>query len=63
MIHLHDLKPSDIGRWVVYRSYGSEVGRLKGWNNLFLFVDFSCDRQWNDYTGQPVNPEDCEFKE
>jgi hypothetical protein len=67
MIHIHDLSLGDIGRWVEYRSHNRvEFGRLKSWNNSFIFVVFKCDEQWDrywDFTGQSVNPEDLEFKE
>jgi hypothetical protein len=66
-MNIRDLKLTDIGRWVVYSSHNkAEVGRLKSWNNSFIFVVFTCDGQWErywEYTGQSVNPEDCELKE
>jgi hypothetical protein len=68
MIHLHDLRLSDIGRWVVYHAPHCkvEVGRLKGWNQKVVHVVYKCDGQWErywDFTGQATDPADLEFKE
>ena len=71
MIHLHDLTHTDIGRWVVRASVGSryitlEQGRIKGWNQQFVFVVYKCDGHWDrywEYTGAATNPEELEFVE
>jgi hypothetical protein len=66
MIHLHDLKPSDIGRWVVYGDRWLEEGRIKSWNQHVVWVVYKCDGQWDRYdefTAAPTDPRDLEFKE
>ena len=79
MIHLHDLTLSDIGRWVVYRSFNKvEEGRIKSWNQSVIWVVYNCNagdrkvdpgrywKAWSEYekfTGQPTDPNDLEFKE
>lgn len=69
MIHLHELRLSDIGRWVVYRDrFDSkpDVGRIKSWNQKFIFVVYRCAGNWDDfasYTGVATAPDDLEFKE
>ena len=66
MIAIKDLQESDIGRWVEYRGSGGEVeqGKLKGWNDRFIFVVYKCAGQWTKfklYTGQATKPEDLHF--
>lgn len=57
------LERNDIGRWVIYRDYmGKEFkGRIKGWNDRYVFVVFSCDGNWDrfyDYTAEAVDKND-----
>ena len=58
------LKDTDIGRWVVYTNTGSghkEIGRIKSWNNKFIFVVYNCNHEWDrfqDFTGCATSPED-----
>jgi hypothetical protein len=65
MIHIPDLTLSDIGRWVVYNSgRRAEEGRLKGWNQQFIFVVYACDKQWDryyDFTAAATDPGKCVF--
>jgi len=66
MIDLVGLRKSDIGRWVEYAAtFGdAERGKLKGWNDKFIFVVYKCAGEWNrfkDYTGQATSPEDLKF--
>ena len=61
-----ELTKKDIGRWVVYKpSFGKpEKGRIKSWNDKYIFVVYKCDHQWNrfqDFTGCATDPEDLEF--
>jgi len=70
MIKLSELKESDVGRLVVYRSKGGdkvERGKISSWNNRFVFVN------WEIYPGRHLvsfgcapaatYPEDLEFVE
>lgn len=73
MIDIKSLTKKDIGRWVVYkRKYGKthhhpqtkKFGRLKSWNNLFIFVVYQCADNWQDfmiYTGCATYPKYLEF--
>jgi hypothetical protein len=66
MINIKDLKPEDVGRWVRYIPCvgAPEPGRIKSWNDTFVFVVYKCDQQWDrftDYTGCATSPEDLEF--
>ena len=66
MIDLAKLTKEDIGRWVEYRGTGGEVerGRLKGWNEQFIFVVYKCAGEWNrfqDFTGVATKPTDLSF--
>lgn len=66
MIDIAKLRKEDIGRWVEYRGYGGELerGRLKGWNDKFIFVVYRCDSEWyrfQDFTGVATCQEDLSF--
>jgi len=66
MIDIAKLTKKDIGRWVLYRGFGheKEEGRLKSWNDKYIFVVYKCDGQWDrfqDFTGCVTLPEDLEF--
>lgn len=57
--------PSDIGRWVLYRPK-NEKGRIKSYNDKFIFVVYKCDNNWDDYqnyTGEATKRENLEFTE
>lgn len=60
-----ELRPEDIGRWVTYWPTG-EKGRIKSWNNSFVFVVYRCDDNWSDYanyTAASTHPAAIEFCE
>jgi len=68
MIDVTKLEESDIGRWVqLIKYYGDTaraLGKIKSWNNKYIFVVFKCDGQWAnyaDYTGEAVDPSRLEF--
>jgi len=68
MIDINKLKDSDIGRWVVfsYPQYGmeKELGRIKSWNDKWIFVVYACGGQWSkyaDYTGCASDPYQLNF--
>lgn len=59
-------KDKDIGKWVEYKaSHGAtERGRIKGWNNKFIFVVYKCGGEWDrfkNFTGQATYPRDLKF--
>jgi hypothetical protein len=57
MIELSKLTAADIGRWVVYLPTRAR-GRIKGWNDRFVFVVYRADDNWEDYTAAATEPED-----
>lgn len=66
MIDIAALTKEDIGRGVVYLpSLGSpEKGRIKSWNDKYIFVVYKCDSQWDrfqEFTGCATDPKDLEF--
>lgn len=68
MIDLAQLTKNDIGKWIEYRGRGGEVerGRIKSWNDKFIFVVYRCNNEWHkfqDFTGAATNPEDLVFLE
>ncbi len=65
MIDIAELTKDDIGKWVKYNDdFKPEKGRIKSWNDKYIFVVYKCDHQWDrfqDYTGCATKPEDLEF--
>lgn len=66
MIDIKGLTEKDVGRWVVYTGgFGSsEKGRIKSWNDKYIFVVYKCGGEWNrfqDFTGVSTNPDELEF--
>jgi len=66
MISIAALTEADVGRWVAYKPAcgDSEKGRIKSFNDKFVFVVYKCDFQWDrfqDFTGCATDPEDLEF--
>ena len=66
-IDINNLTKQDTGRYVVYTSeHGTaEIGRIKSWNNNFIFVVYKCDNNWNlyeEYTAAATKPDDLTFK-
>lgn len=60
---ISDLTPDDVGRWVTYipTCGNPEQGKIKSWNDKFIFVVYSCAGNWDrfkDYTGCATNPGD-----
>lgn len=66
MIKISDLTDKDVGRYVTYiPSHGKqELGRIKAWNERFIFVVYSCGDNWinfREYTAASTRPEDLHF--
>ena len=65
-VKIKQLTSKDIGRWVEYTSSDGkkEQGKIKGWNNEYIFVVYQCENRWDkfqDYTGVATNPENLKF--
>ena len=63
---ISELTKDDIGKWVLYEGYAGEQekGRIKSWNNNFIFVVYKCDNQWHrfqDFTGNATDPRQLRF--
>lgn len=68
MVKIKDLKQNDVGRWVRYTPQvgNEEIGRIKSWNEKFIFVVYKCDNQWErfqDFTAAATDPADLTFIE
>lgn len=62
MVEIKKLITNDVGKWVAYFDvYGQpEIGRIKSWNEHYVFVVFKCDNNWSEfenYTGCACSPE------
>lgn len=58
MVDLKELTDEDIGQWVEYWP-GKEKGRIKSWNNSFVFVVYHCGDDWENfqnYTAAATHP-------
>lgn len=65
-IDITKLTDADIGRWVEYKPLKGQLekGRIKSWNDKWIFVVYKCDKNWNDfknYTAAATNPKDLTF--
>ena len=75
MIEIKELKKEDVGKWVIYNKKENELlteqtfgrmekGKIKCWNDKFIFVVYKCDNQWDrfqDFTGCATSPEDLSY--
>ncbi len=61
------LTGADIGKWVEFASHnGAEQGRIKSFNDKWIFVVFHCADNWDDfrnYTAAACAPESITFIE
>ena len=67
MIDIRDLTEEDLGRYVIYTdgSEGKQRGRIKDWNDTWIFVVYHCADEWDnyrDYTGCATTPSDLKFE-
>ena len=55
----------DIGKWVEYQGHNyTQKGRMKSFNDKWVFVVFHCDGNWDnyrDYTGCACDPGDLKW--
>ena len=66
MIDVDRLTETDVGRWVEYCPSAGLKGRIKSWNERWIFVVYHCDDNWPDYqnyTGAATEPNDLNFTE
>lgn len=66
MIRIEKLTKHDIGRWVFYigRHKPKQAGRIKSWNDHWVFVVYHCDEQWDcfeNYTAAATDPKELKF--
>ena len=66
MIDINKLTKKDVGRWVIYSNgFKEEEGKIKSWNDVFIFVVYHCDDNWDkyqDYTGCATEGRHLAFK-
>ena len=67
VVKIEELTQEDIGRRVIYKpGFENEEGKIKSWNDKFVFVVYRCDNQWDrfqDYIANATVPEDLVFWE
>ena len=68
MIDIEKLTDKDVGRWVVYVDMvrEPEIGRIKSWNDKYVFVVYKCNGDWKNfqkYAGVATDPRDLFFVE
>lgn len=66
MIYINQLTEESVGEWVEYRGAGGEKerGRIKSWNEEFVFVVYKCNNEWDrfqNFTGQATRHADLHF--
>lgn len=66
MIDIAQLTKEDVGKWVEYQGGAGERerGKLKSWNELYIFVVYKCAGEWDrfqDFTGVATSPKDLRF--
>lgn len=66
MINIKKLTKEDVGRWIEYTGGAGEKeqGRLRSWNDDYVFVVYKCDNQWDcfmDFTAASTSPADLVF--
>ena len=65
MTALDNLTKADIGQWVEYGDRNTtEKGRIKSFNDKWIFVVFHCDDKWDNfenYTAAACAPESITF--
>jgi hypothetical protein len=67
MIPIASLTPADVGCWVIYSALPShpERGRIKNWNDRFIYVVYWGAEHWQDfeqYTAAPTLPQHLDFE-
>lgn len=64
---IEEITKKDIGRFVVYNDgFKTQLGRIKSYNEKFIFVVYHCNNNWDrykDYTGCATSPENIHFVE
>jgi hypothetical protein len=63
---LSDVSMLNIGQWVTYKGGAGDtaLGRIKSFNDKFIFVVFKCANDWKrfeGYTAAGCKPEDLTF--
>ncbi|MFW6009044.1 MAG: hypothetical protein ACOCP8_07265 [archaeon] len=63
MIDIKKLTNNDIGKYVFYNKK-EEIGKIKSFNHLWVFVVYNCDNNWNNfknYIAAATDPNDLNF--
>ena len=62
MIEIITLTSAAVGRWIKYSN--EEIGRIKSWNSVYIFVVYNCDGNWDcfkNYTAVATDPLALDF--
>ena len=56
MIDIKSLTKDDVGKWVSYSGNFDEVeyGKIKSWNESFVFVVYKCNHDWDNFENYTV---------
>ena len=66
-ININTLHQEHVGRWVSYVPHAGaklQKGRIKGWNDKWVFVVYNCGGEWDkyqNYTGCATDPLELAF--
>ena len=55
MIAIGSLSESDRGRWVIFRGDRKDRGRIKSWNERFVYVVYRCGGHWDEERAADIN--------
>jgi len=66
MLDIQSLEDKDVGKFVKYTDStgNTKIGRIKSWNQEYVFVVYSSDENWNNfrsYTAEATYPSDLVF--
>ncbi len=66
MIKIEELTEEQVGSEVIYTDGvgNKESGRIKSWNDKWIFVVYNCAGEWDnyqDYTAAATDPKDLEW--
>jgi hypothetical protein len=66
MIHINELGPEHVGRWIDYHDGSGkiETEKVKAWNDRVVFVVYRCNNEWHrfsEFTAAATDPADLTF--
>lgn len=59
MLDLKKLTNNDVGKFVLYKTpFKRQKGRIKSWNDKWIFVVYNCAGEWENYRNYTANATD-----